>query len=150
MGEKMFNTKPYKFGKKSASELLTCHPDLQMIMNDIIQLRDFTITCGYRDEISQNKAFSEGKSKLKFPNSKHNKQPSLAIDIAPYPIDWKNDKRFGDLVRFIQGYALGKYGIRIRVGMDFNGDYEYNDNFMDYPHIELHSKLINGVWVMYE
>ena len=146
----MFNEKPYKFGKKSASELLTCHPDIQMIMNDVIQYRDFSILCGYRNEIDQNKAFAEGKSKVKFPNGKHNKQPSLAVDITPYPIEWKDARRFGDLVRFIQGYALAKYNIKLRVGMDFNGDFEYNDNFYDYPHLELHSRLVDGKWIKYE
>ncbi len=35
----------------------------------------------YRDQISQDQAVCDGKSKLSFPNSAHNKLPALAIDL---------------------------------------------------------------------
>lgn len=146
----MFNTKPFTFSKKSIDNLSTLHIDLQKILLETIKYRDFSIICGHRNEADQNKAFAEGKSKLKFPLSKHNSNPSLAVDIAPYPIDWNDTRMFIDLIRFIQGIAIGKFGIRIRAGADFNGDWLKNDSFLDYPHIELHSQLVEGVWVKYE
>ena len=42
------------------------------------------IVCGHRNKEDQNKAFAEGKSKLKWPKGKHNKLPSQAVDAAPY------------------------------------------------------------------
>lgn len=118
----------YKFSKRSKDRLNTCHKDLKLIMNDLIKVMDVTILEGYRNEEKQNKAFSEGFSKLQYPNSKHNQNPSLAVDVAPYPIDWNNIKRFERMCGIIEGIAL-KRNIKIRLGRDFS--------FKDYPHIEL-------------
>jgi len=74
--------------------LSTVHTDLQDVFLEVIKHIDCTILCGHRDEEEQNNAFHEGKSKLKYPQSDHNKAPSLALDGAPYPIDWRNTKRF--------------------------------------------------------
>jgi hypothetical protein len=48
---------------------------------------DFKILCGHREEKEQNEAFNKGNSKLKWPQSKHNSLPSLAVDIAPFPVN---------------------------------------------------------------
>ena len=40
----------------------------------------------------------EGRSKLSWLESKHNCEPSRAVDIAPYPIDWDDRERFSHLV----------------------------------------------------
>jgi peptidoglycan L-alanyl-D-glutamate endopeptidase CwlK len=71
------------FGKDSELKLQKLHPDLQKILIHLIKIYDFKILETYRNEEDQNKAFNEGKSKLKYPQSKHNKIPSLAVDIAP-------------------------------------------------------------------
>lgn len=42
---------------------------------------DLHVSWAYRDQASQDQAFTDGKSKLKFPDSAHNKTPSLAIDL---------------------------------------------------------------------
>lgn len=117
-----------KFGSRSKQRLSECHPKLQEIMNEVIKIMDITILCGHRGEEEQNKAFNEGKSQLKYPQSKHNKKPSLAVDVAPYPIDWNDLERFNRMCGIIEGIAHMK-GIRIRLGRDFS--------FKDYPHIEL-------------
>lgn len=39
------------------------------------------ISWTYRNEVSQNQAFAEGKSKLSYPHSKHNSNPARAIDL---------------------------------------------------------------------
>lgn len=117
-----------KFGKKSKERLATCHQDLQDIMNDLIEVMDVSIICGHRGKEEQNKAFNEGNSKLQYPNSKHNKSPSLAVDVVPYPIDWNNLVAFERMCGIIEGIAY-KRGIKIRLGRDFS--------FKDFPHIEL-------------
>jgi peptidoglycan L-alanyl-D-glutamate endopeptidase CwlK len=53
-----------------------------------IEVVDFSIICGHRDKATQDKCFAEGTSKVRWPNSRHNKFPSEAMDVAPYPIDW--------------------------------------------------------------
>ena len=52
------------------------------------------VSWSYRDEANQEQAFNDGKSKCHFPDSPHNKIPSLAIDlfiiedgIAKWPYD---------------------------------------------------------------
>jgi peptidoglycan L-alanyl-D-glutamate endopeptidase CwlK len=118
-----------KFSKISQERLKTCHPDLQKIMNLAIQEYDFSILCGHRSEAAQNEAFRTGKSKLKYPKSKHNKLPAHAVDIAPYPIDWNNIKRFEALADIVLRIAE-EQGIKIRWGGHFKGGW-------DKPHFEI-------------
>ena len=118
-----------KFSQRSKERLSTCHKDLQDIMEEVIKVRDITILCGHRSEEAQNKAFEEKKSKLRYPNSKHNSFPSRAVDIAPYPIDWNDKEAFHELAGIVKGIAHSK-GIKIKWGGDFN-------SFFDGPHIEL-------------
>ena len=127
----------YKFGKTSQERLETCHEKIQEILNEAIQIVDFTVLCGHRGEAEQQDAFHKGMSKVQFPNSKHNTRPSLAVDIAPYPIDWNNTERFVHLIGIIRGIAHMK-GIEIRTGIDWDCDGDITDHsFMDYPHWEL-------------
>lgn len=118
----------YTFGKKSLDRLNTCHPDLILIMNELIKEMDVSILCGERGEKEQNEAYKKGNSKLKYPQSKHNKSPSLAVDVAPYPIDWNNIERFNEMCDKIEEIA-NRLNIRVRMGRDFS--------FKDYPHVEL-------------
>jgi len=106
-------------------------------MEAMIAEHDFTILCGHRTKEEQEAAFRAGASKLKFPHSKHNSFPSRAVDIAPYPIDWKNIDRFIELAEAVKAKA-DKMGIKIIWGGDFNndGDKTTNDAW-DKPHFEL-------------
>lgn len=123
-----------RFGSRSKKRLEECHPRLQEIMNELIKIMDVTILCGVRGKDEQNQAFNNGKSQLKFPQSKHNLDPhrnpdfSLAVDVAPWPIDWNDINRFERMCGIIEGIAAMK-GTKIRLGRDFS--------FNDYPHIEL-------------
>jgi peptidoglycan L-alanyl-D-glutamate endopeptidase CwlK len=130
------------FGAASRERLATLHPDLQAVMNEAIQHRDFVIVSGHRGEAEQNKAFREGKSKLRWPNSKHNKKPSLAVDVAPYNaatrgIDWNDRAAFAALAGFIQGIAAAR-GLKLRWGGDWDQDGAVADErFVDMPHLEI-------------
>lgn len=125
------------FGTRSRSRLETCHPDLKRLFYAVVREFDCSVLCGYRDRDKQDRYFEEGKSKLKFPDSKHNKMPSMAIDIAPYPIDWDDINRF----YYFAGYVKGKaeeLGIKVRWGGDWDSDTEVKDQtFNDLPHFEL-------------
>lgn len=127
------------FGEKSKQLLATCHPDLQKICNEAIKHFDFTVIEGTRSVARQQQLFKEGKSKLDGVNKKgkHNHTPSLAIDIAPYPIDWNDTKRFFYLAGLMEGIATSM-GITIIWGGDWDSDGDYKDQtFNDYPHFEL-------------
>ena len=126
-----------RFSKQSADRLATCDTRLQEIFNEVIKTFDCTILEGHRGEEAQNKAFAEGKSKLKWPNGNHNKLPSLAVDVAPFPVDWKDVKRFAFFAGYVQRVAE-KMGYKLRWGGDWNSNtFTGDQNFHDLPHFEL-------------
>ncbi len=126
-----------KFSQTSIARLATCHPALQDIMNEAIKETDFTVLCGHRGKADQDKAVRAGNSKTPWPKSKHNHNPSLAVDIAPYPIDWNDRARFTALSKVVLRIAKAR-GITLRWGGDFNmdGDATTRDAW-DMPHFEL-------------
>lgn len=125
------------FGKSSQDKLATCDPRLQKVFNEVVKYFDCTVIEGHRGEEAQNKAFAEGKSKLKYPEGKHNKIPSLAADVLPYPIDWNDTNRMRYFAGFVVGIAA-TMGIKIRWGGDWNQNTDLKDNsFNDLPHFEI-------------
>lgn len=126
-----------KFSQRSLQRLKTCHPDLQKLFEEVIKTYDCTIQEGHRSNERQEQLFDEDKTKLRAGQSKHNKTPSIAVDVAPYPTDWQDHKAF----IFFAGYVFAtadKLGISIRWGGNWDGDSEFNDQkFNDYPHFEL-------------
>lgn len=108
-----------------------------MIFNEVVRTFDCTIICGRRGEYEQNEAFIEGRSQLPWPLSKHNQEPSAAVDAAPYPVDWSDR----ELATFFAGFVLGmarEMGYTLRWGGDWNGDWKVRDNkFDDLWHFEL-------------
>lgn len=117
-----------KFSATSTKRLKTCDDRLQLIMSELIKELDVMIICGHRNKEDQNKAFAMGKSKLKWPHGKHNKLPSLAVDVMPYPLDWDDIDRVKDMLSRIARIAK-EHGIKLRYGRDFS--------FKDWNHVEL-------------
>lgn len=126
-----------RFSNRSKSRLNTCDKRLVELFNEVVKGFDCTIIEGHRGKEKQNAAYNSGHSKVKYPNGKHNKTPSVAVDVAPYPIDWKDRDRF----HYFGGYVLGiaaKMGLRIRWGGDWDMDTQTKDNkFDDLVHFEI-------------
>ena len=135
------------FSKASLEKLDTCDPRLQMIFKEVVRYVDCTILCGHRGQKEQDEAFAKGLSKLKWPNGEHNKVPSRAVDVAPYPVKWGEqgtaEQRKKDIARFyfFAGYVKSvadNMSIKLRWGGDWDSDLDFNDqNFDDLPHFEL-------------
>ena len=131
-----------KFGKRSMERLETCHPELQRLFKEVVKYYDCSVLCGHRGETEQNQAYDEGRSKLRFPESKHNKKQSIAVDVAPYfknrpHIRWDDMNKFYEFEGFVLGVA-SQLGIRIRSGLNWDMDDELKDQtFFDGPHFEL-------------
>ena len=125
------------FGKKSKERLATCHEDIQKVFNEVIKVVDCSVLEGHRDERRQEQLFSEGKTKVHYPMGRHNSKPSRAVDVVPYPVDWKDRERFHLFSGFVLGVASGM-GITLRWGGDWNMNFEVDDyKFDDFTHFEL-------------
>jgi peptidoglycan L-alanyl-D-glutamate endopeptidase CwlK len=129
------------FSKRSKQNLSECDNRLQSVFNEVIKRFDCTVMCGYRPEEEQNEKFRTGMSKKKYPNSKHNSLPSSAVDVAPYPINWKDRERFTLFAGVVIGVGT-MMGYNIRWGGDWNMDTQVTDNdFDDLPHFEIIGNL---------
>ena len=126
-----------KFGKTSNSRLETCDMRIQKLFNEVVKHFDCSILEGHRGKKAQNKAYKEGKSKVVYPDGKHNQIPSVAVDAVPYPIDWEDRERMTYFAGFVLGVAL-QMDLKIRWGGDWNMNTELKDNnFDDLPHFEI-------------
>lgn len=125
------------FSGPSKKRLSTCDKKLQTLFNEVVKHFDCSVLCGHRGEEEQNKAYKAGNSQKQFPHGKHNKLPSNAVDVAPYPIDWDDRERFQYFAGFVLGTAK-QLGINIRYGGDWDSDNDLKDNnFDDLVHFEI-------------
>lgn len=144
----------HKYSNTSIKRLNTCHPDLQLIFHTVLPLIDHSIFCGHRDQLSQHYAFKTKKSKLDWPDSKHNRTPSMAVDAGPYfkelkNTDWDDYLAFALFAGHVMAVAKmlfidGSISHQLIWGGDWNSNNRNNDQtFNDLPHFEL---THNNVW----
>jgi len=130
-----------EFSQRSLDKLNTCHPDLQEIMNEVIKYLDISIISGHRGAVEQDTLYERGFSKVMFPASKHNIEPSMAVDImlwnnsTPH-IRW-NDRQQMSLVAGVVHAIASQKQIKIKWGGDWDGNYITSDNWFDGGHFEL-------------
>lgn len=135
------------FGPGSVRQRGTLHPDLQTLLDVAIKKIDFVIIEGFRNEAAQNDAFKRGASKLKWPHGKHNRYPSIAVDIAPVyyakgaAINWEDVPAFARLMGYIERIA-DELELDVRLGLDWDMDFrtaghDPGETFRDAPHLEL-------------
>jgi len=117
----------YKYSDSSMDKLLSCDSDLIKLFTEVINHIDNTITDGHRDMKTQNMYYNmePQRSKVEYPNSKHNKLPSRAIDAVPYPIDYKDRERIREFRGIVYGIA-SQMNIKLRKTIEW-----------DLPHFEL-------------
>ena len=107
------------------------------MFKEVVRGFDCTIVCGHRGEEDQNEAYKRGNSKVKYPHGRHNANPSRAVDVAPYPIDWTDRDRFNYFAGYVKGVA-SQMGLNIIWGGDWDNDTDLKDNgFDDLVHFEL-------------
>jgi peptidoglycan L-alanyl-D-glutamate endopeptidase CwlK len=132
---------------KSRANLATCHQDLQVLANSVLAIHDCTLVYGHRDEATQNRLYSEKKTKKQWPNSRHNTNPSMAMDLAPYVqgvsmLDMEYSLYFAGLVLGTAD-ALRAQGLmmhRVRWGGNWSTQRDRNwklNSFYDGLHFEL-------------
>ena len=129
-----------RYGKRSMSRLDGVHPLLVDWSLRLVSVFDNSVISGVRDLTTQREYVALGVSKTM--NSKHLIQPGgygEALDLAPYPVDWSDTRRF-DL---LAGYGLmlaHEMGIPIRWGGDWDRDTQVKDQtFHDLGHFEVYT-----------
>jgi len=142
---------PNRFSRASLHQLRTVDPELQKLFGRVLERYDCSILQGHRVESEQNRAYKEGRSKLEWPESRHNAYPSQAVDVAPYPVKWSGPlvvggklhrRNLNALLRFYHfaGYVQGlakEMGIPLRWGGDWDRDFDlFDQDFNDLVHFE--------------
>jgi hypothetical protein len=129
------------WSKRSKEVYGTLDPRLQILVTRIRdEVVDISLVCGHRTKDEQNAAFDAGYSQLRWPAGKHNKLPSIAVDLQPYPYPTATNKLWASLA-YIAGRAhdiAHDEGFKVRWGGDWDGDGDLTDqNFDDLFHIEV-------------
>jgi|TARA_R100001530_G_scaffold32972_1_gene25861 hypothetical protein len=122
-----------RFGSRSRRRLKGVDAKLVNVLNETIKLMDITVIEGVRSKKRQAELLKKGATKVKY--SKH--MEGKAVDVAPYPIQWKDRERFHYMGGIVRGVA-SQMGVKVRWGGDWDSDGEIKDNnFDDLVHIEL-------------
>ena len=130
------------FGHQSRQRLREVHPDLRRLFEYVVEEFDCTIIAGFRGKSAQDRAVETGRSKLPWPDGKHNSWPSRAIDVAPWPLDWTDKRRFDHFAGYVK-CASRVLRIPIRWGGDWDGDFDPSDQkFNDLVHFELEDEVL--------
>lgn len=143
-----------KFGSASKAHRAELVPDLQRLVDAVIEHWDFSILDAGRTIEEQRKNVARGVSKTMASRHLFNAQGKAeAFDAMPYPNDWAKIQRGLDAVKraeptmqvcraymfsgFVAGMAAAMK-IKIRQGSDWDGDRQVGDHtFIDLPHTEL-------------
>lgn len=137
-----------KLSAIALQRLSTCDKRLQHVIGEASEIVLITVIEGHRPKELQDKAVAEGKSQKPWPTGNHNSLPSRAVDIAPVyyeagklQLDWKDLIAFGRVMGIVQAVAF-RAGIRLRFGLDWDGDFrsvdrDPSESFLDAPHVEL-------------
>ena len=141
-----------QFSKKSKERLITCHQDLQTLFNYVIKYTDCSVIYGHRTPEEQFELFKQGR-KLKndiwvlenkkkivtykdgyVKKSKHNSNPSDAIDVVPYPSLYSDETEFIKLGYFVMGIAtILKEFNKIDNNITWGGNWSWKD----YAHYQI-------------
>lgn len=125
----------FKFGPRSQKALEGVNANLVKLANKALEVSevDFVVIEGLRSKERQKDLVSKGLSKTM--KSKH--LTGKAIDVLPYPVDWKN---WSDFVKVYGAFKTASeiLDIPFRWGGDWEmkGDFR-DEKFLDAPHFEL-------------
>ena len=125
------------FGAASKKQLATCHSELQRLFLEVVKHWDCQVIEGKRSEAQHQLNLASGASRTQ--HSKHVSRagPSMAVDVAPYPVKWNDYPRFYAFAGFVIGIATAM-GISLRWGGDWDSDRDFSDQtFNDLVHFEL-------------
>jgi peptidoglycan L-alanyl-D-glutamate endopeptidase CwlK len=152
-----------QFSSKSSTALNTAETDLIIIFNEVIRYFDCSVIYGNRSQMEQWELYKKGRA---YNNntlqweivdqsrvvtykdgtinlSNHNYSPSRAVDVTPYPINWKDVNRLYLFAGYVLGVASrlkqeGHILHNIRWGGDWDRDtLVLDETFLDLVHFEI-------------
>lgn len=128
----------FQWSKKSLERREGVHPDLLAVADKALSYGEIDMMVlpegGVRTKEKQAELVKRKVSKTM--NSKHLIQSDgygHAIDLAPYPVEWGNIKRFKDL-----GALMKRAAKELGIEIEWGG--EIWPTFRDYPHYQLPTK----------
>lgn len=135
-----------RFGRASRQRLATVVDELQRLAQESLAtgIMDFSVTDALRPKDRQNQYFAEGKSKVQWPDSKHNVlnpgDKAKAFDLTPW-VDGKSsyDKYHCCVLAGVVLTKAKELGIEIRWGGNWDRDLEpvTDQDFNDLVHYEI-------------
>lgn len=128
------------WSRKSQAVRATLCCELQVLVDDLLTYMDVSLTTGHRNKQDQNDLYPKY-TQVRWPNGKHNRLPSKAVDMQPYPYPREEND-----LRAALGYMAGlctliaeAHGFKIRWGGDWNRNGDVTDQgFKDLFHIEVY------------
>jgi peptidoglycan L-alanyl-D-glutamate endopeptidase CwlK len=137
----------FTFGKTSIGRLRGVHPAMVAVV--LLALRkspqDFSVLEGVRTEQRQRLLYAQGRTTpgdvvtwtLNSPHIPKDDGYGHAVDLTPYPLDWKDTAAF-DRVAQAMFAAAEELGVKIRWGADWDSDGNPRERGeSDSPHFEL-------------
>ena len=137
----------YVLGQQSRARLKGGHPDLVQVVELAIKktATDFLVLEGVRTPARQKELYAQGRTKpgqvvtWTLTSNHFAKADGFghAVDLAPYPVDWNDLKKF-DAISKAMFAAAAELGIKIRWGADWDQDGKPRERGeSDSPHFEL-------------
>ena len=138
----------FSFSARSLNNLKGVHPKLVAVVKRALEISpiDFTVLEGVRSQERQNELWAQGRTKpgpvVTWIQSTgtHGVQKDgygHAVDIAPFPIDWNDHKRFDQLANTMFA-AAKELGVTLRWGGNWDMDSVIHEKGeSDSPHFEL-------------
>ncbi len=153
----------FQYGSNSTKKILECRQELQRVIHRVANYYNMSVVCGHRSKAEQDDAVARRVSKLNWPNSKHNANPSNAFDAYPYharygsltedasvvtKIMQMTSRTYGEVLAFIREEYIAMAqtvkvcaqieGVALRWGGDWDMDSDRLDqSFNDLAHFEL-------------
>ncbi|GAG12827.1 unnamed protein product [marine sediment metagenome] len=131
----------FKFGRKSTKNYESLNSNLQRVAVRALSygIMDFSLDCTHRNKGEQNRFYQIGRSKVMWPDSKHNALPAEAMDCVPYvggKSSW--NKLYCCVLAGLILAAAKEEGVKVRWGGDWgmNGEPITDQDFNDLAHYE--------------
>jgi len=137
-------------GQQSLARLEGVHPDLVRVVKRAAAIattvEDFTVLEGVRTLARQRELYARGRSTpgqivtwTMSSNHFRNARTGFghAVDLAPFPVNWKDSRRF-DQLALVMFRAAALEGVKLRWGADWDQDGKPRERGeSDSPHFEL-------------